>query len=262
MKTKPWEHYLFRFFLIWYAIGVVLLAFDLVPPWLEWANVVFLVTSGLLGAVFFLRSSNPAAGLLLVLIIFFGSILIESFGVHTGLFFGSYYYEADFGPKLLGVPVTIGFAWVMVTAAAHAVAAPAASLAPAFPRLVYAVYASLCAVIMDLIIDPVAYEVKQYWIWEDTGAYYGIPFSNFAGWFILSFVFHLLISLLFFRNSVWKNTRSPFWSHKMLLLYGLMIIMFVITAAAGGLILAPILCAGLLAAVYILYGTAAGRKRI
>ncbi len=55
------------------------------------------------------------------------SMGIESFGVHTGLFFGDYTYETDFGFKLIGVPITIGFAWLMVMATSHVLAAPMVS---------------------------------------------------------------------------------------------------------------------------------------
>ncbi len=34
--------------------------------------------------------------------------------------------------------------------------------------IAYAVISSLFAVIMDLAIDPVAYVVKQYWVWKGT----------------------------------------------------------------------------------------------
>ncbi|MCY1692014.1 carotenoid biosynthesis protein [Exiguobacterium sp. SL14] len=47
-------------------------------------------------------------GRLVIPFIFFGSIIIESIGVHTGWPFGTYRYESDFGVQLLGVPITIG----------------------------------------------------------------------------------------------------------------------------------------------------------
>ncbi|MCP3763104.1 carotenoid biosynthesis protein [Domibacillus sp. A3M-37] len=42
------------------------------------------------------------------------SIAIELFKAETGLIFGHYYYEKDFGVHVAGVPVTIGFAWLVV----------------------------------------------------------------------------------------------------------------------------------------------------
>lgn len=247
-----YDTYLFRFFVVWYAIGVILLSFHLVPPWLEWANVVFLITSGLLGIFYFIRSGGRA-GITAVIIIFFGSMAVESLGVHTGLFFGNYTYETDFGPKLIGVPITIGFAWVMVLATTHVLAAPVMKWNFPAGGFLYIVYGSLAAVIMDLIIDPVAYDVKQYWVWNEGGLYYDIPFSNFAGWFILSAVFHALLLLFFRKNKRWTNVHSPFWSIRMRWLYVMMTGMFIVVALANGLVLAPVLTAVLVAAVVVFY---------
>ncbi|CAM3711163.1 carotenoid biosynthesis protein [Alkalicoccus chagannorensis] len=250
---QKWEIYFFRFFIFWFAIGVVLLSFDLVPPWLEWANIVFLVTSGLLGILFFFRSANPVLGLFLAGTVFVLSMVIESIGVHTGLYFGDYSYQTDFGPKIAGVPVTIGFAWVMVIATSHVLAAPAVHLLPAFRRTFYAGYAALIAVTMDLAIDPVAFDVKQYWIWHDGGLYYDIPFSNFAGWFFLSFVLHLVIAGLLFRGRDWYNGRSVFWTERMYYLYGMMTGMFIIISLVNGLFLAAGLAGGLTVLYYYLH---------
>lgn len=245
--------YLYRFFIVWYSIGVVLLSFDLVPPWLEWANVVFLVTSGFLAMVYFYRSQSKVLGIAAVSTVFILSILIESFGVHTGLFFGEYSYQADFGPKIIGVPVTIGFAWVMVIATSHVLAAPIIHVTRYFGRILYAAYAALVATSLDLIIDPVAFEVKQYWVWHEGGLYYDIPFSNFLGWFILSFVLHLFISFLFYRGGTWKNRQHGFWRVRMLWLYGMMAGMFIIVALVNGLFLAAALSLGTLVIYYLVY---------
>ncbi|PYZ94418.1 hypothetical protein CR194_02475 [Salipaludibacillus keqinensis] len=252
MPTK-FDSYLFRFFIIWYTIGVFLLSFDLVPPWLEWANVVFLITSGLLAMVYFYRSGSKRKSLIVIVVIFFLSMAIESFGVHTGLFFGDYTYKTDFGPKLIGVPITIGFAWVMVMATSHVLAAPIIEVVPRFKGFIYACYGAVIATSLDLIIDPVAYEVKQYWVWNEPGLYYNIPFSNFYGWFILSFLLHIVIFGLFYRAGKWTNNQSSFWSMRMVYLYGMMAVMFIIVSLVNMMWLAPVVSLVTLIVYYIAY---------
>ena len=44
---------LWRVFFVWYSIGAILVAFELLPPTLEWANAAFLYLAGLVGAVLF-----------------------------------------------------------------------------------------------------------------------------------------------------------------------------------------------------------------
>ncbi|MBM7097217.1 MULTISPECIES: carotenoid biosynthesis protein [Alteribacter] len=244
------DTYLFRFFIIWYICGVFLLSFDLVPPWLEWANVVFLITSGLLAAVFFYRTYNKVLGLIFIGVVFSLSMIMESFGVATGLFFGDYVYKTDFGPKLIGVPVTIGFAWLMVIGTSHVLAKPLGEVAGRFAFAVYTLYASLIAVGIDLIIDPVAYDVKEYWVWLDDGFYYGIPFSNYLGWFVLSFVLHTVIFLLGRKNGVWRTTARSDWSRNMRWLYLLMTLMFIIVALVNGLFLASAVSSVCLLVIY------------
>ncbi|WP_280768325.1 carotenoid biosynthesis protein [Salipaludibacillus daqingensis] len=245
--------YLFRFFVIWYTIGVFLLSFDLVPPWLEWANVVFLITSGLLAVVYFYRSGSKVNSIIAIIVIFFLSMAIESFGVHTGLFFGDYTYKTDFGPKVIGVPITIGFAWLMVMGTSHVLAAPIINVVSRFKALIYASYGAFIATSLDLIIDPVAYDAKQYWVWNEPGLYYNIPFSNFYGWFILSFVLHIVIYGLFFRSNQWINIRSVFWRNNMVKLYVMMAGMFIIIALVNKLWLASIVSLSTLCIIYLIY---------
>jgi len=46
----------------------------------------------------------------------------------------------------------------------------------------------LIAVLVDLLIDPVAVAIG-YWVWHVQGnVYYGIPLLNFVGWFVLMFL--------------------------------------------------------------------------
>lgn len=228
------ENGVFKLFIFWYIIGVLLLSFDLLPSWLEWANAVFLILAGALGALYFMRRFGIGIGLSLSAFIFISTFIVEGAGAKADFLFGSYDYTERFAPNLFGVPIAIGFAWIMVVATSHVAARWI------FPKggILYAVAGGIGAVIMDLIIDPVAYEVKGYWIWEDTGWYYGIPWTNFFGWFVVSFVLHFLIDLLMKRKGWDISGGVP--EKRMLLLYGLMIAMFILLGLINGLYLAAI----------------------
>lgn len=187
---------IYQFFIIWYICGVVLLAFDWLPPWLEWANVVFLHVSGFIAFIYMAKSYRMVTALLVAMFVMVATIVIESLGVHYDFLFGSYDYEKDFGTKILGVPLTIGSAWLMVIVTSRVLALgimKRMELPYLVKGLVYATISSIFAVIMDLAIDPVAYVVKQYWVWEGNSFYYDIPLSNFSGWFILSFFIQFIL---------------------------------------------------------------------
>ena len=223
---QNWDKYIFKFFIIWYVCGVILLTFDLLPTWLEWANVVFLITAGILAFIFFIKNYQ-IIGLLFSLFVFFFSIFAEHIGVKYGFLFGNYYYNADFGPQLIGVPITIGFAWVMVIATSFVIAK---RIVKSNSILLVSIVGSLAAVVMDLVIDPVSYVAKSYWVWVDTGLYYNIPTFNFISWFGLSFFF-----LLLFQLFAKEYPTNNYWEKNMYKLYGLMILMFIIIAISAKL---------------------------
>lgn len=227
-----WEERIYRLFLVWYVIGIVLLGFDLLPAWLEWANAVFLILAGTIGFLYFFKRFGKSVGIAIGLTIFFSTFIIEGAGANSGFLFGSYDYTDRFAPNLFGVPIAIGFAWLMVVATSHVLARWI------FPHgtIAYAVTGGIGAVIMDLIIDPVAYRLKSYWIWEDTGWYYGIPWTNFFGWFLVSFALHVLIDLAMRHKSMSITNETA--ERRLVLLYLLMIVMFAMLGALGGLWLA------------------------
>jgi putative membrane protein len=111
----------------------------------------------------------------------FLSLWIEAVGTATGWPFGEYTYGESIGWKILGVPITISFAWIAVV-----------SIAVAFSnrrsRLVRAIEVGFWAMCFDLVLDPAAF-AEQFWIWQHPDAlYYGIPASNFIAWFAVAFV--------------------------------------------------------------------------
>ncbi|TRZ39726.1 carotenoid biosynthesis protein [Niallia circulans] len=239
------ENGLFRFFIIWYICGVILLTFDLLPAWLEWANAVFLILSGLLAIVYFTKVFGKKAAYVISLVIFLFSYLAEYIGSTHGILFGDYYYTNRFAPNLFEVPIAIGFAWLMVMGTSHALANAISA-----KKWMQPIIGACIAVVIDLIIDPVAFKLKQYWIWQEDGVYYNIPFSNFLGWFIVALILHVFI-LSF------SQEKNSLWEKRMFYLFALTITMFVLLAATGELWLACILTACL--AGMTLY-TAIGRK--
>ncbi|WP_173916646.1 carotenoid biosynthesis protein [Halobacillus sp. Marseille-Q1614] len=223
---------IFRFFIIWYICGVFLLSFDLLPPWLEWANSVFLITAGVIGGIYFTQLYGWLRGILYSFIVMAVSIYVEHLGVQSGFLFGDYSYGENFGLKIVDTPVTIGFAWLLVIGCSHELARGITRRFDFFPRTVlFVLTGSLIAVTMDLILDPVAYKVQQYWIWDEPGVYYDIPLSNFFGWFVLSLLFHLISLVLFNRDT---TLISKLWYGRMAFIYGAIIFMFGLLAVIGG----------------------------
>ncbi|MDZ5711928.1 carotenoid biosynthesis protein [Jeotgalibacillus haloalkalitolerans] len=237
-----------KVFLVWYGIGVILVAFDLLPPFLEWANAVFLYLAGILSIYYGMKVLGNLRGFIISVIIMAFTMWAESLGVKYGIIFGAYHYEQDFGIQVFGVPLTIGFAWVMVIFTSLSLMTRLLGKPKSFIKgLGFAFITSLLAVCMDLIIDPVAYQAKQYWVWDDTGPYYDIPTQNFIAWFYVSFIIQFIVYFMAGPSSDETWTKRTNW------LYFLMIIMFVITAFAYQLYFAIFATAAGLLITYLIY---------
>ncbi|TSB46584.1 carotenoid biosynthesis protein [Alkalicoccobacillus porphyridii] len=248
---KHFDVILFRFFVFWFSCGLVLLTFDILPPILEWANAVFLILTGVLGATFFIRQYGTKIGSLLSFLIVFITFVIEGAGVHYGILFGDYYYNPDFGLIIFEVPFTIGAAWLMVIATTHVIARAYSRRIQnkLFEWFTYALVGSFAAVIMDVILDPVAFQVKEYWVWTAGGFYYDIPLSNFTGWFVLAFILHSAVFFTLHLVNKWHGSISRYWQPRMIYLYVMVISMFLVLAITNGLWLATLASIGLTAIV-------------
>ena len=62
------------------------------------------------------------------------------------------------------------------------------------PNWLLALTTSFVMVMWDLSMDPARATVAQVWIWHEGGADFGVPFVNFAGWFLCVFTIFMAFS--------------------------------------------------------------------
>lgn len=163
--------------------------FGQAPQDAKWAAPVFLFLAA--SIVLLTTETSALAGLLIASVIGFAA---EATGVRYGFVFGAYAYTAELGPQLFGVPLAMACAWMALVAYADQM------LPDGLPVAARAVLAALWMTAIDLVIDPLAAGELGYWRWAERGAYYGIPASNFAGWFTVSLLIFGLVGLLFGRG--------------------------------------------------------------
>src|SRR5258708_17678046 len=54
----------------------------------------------------------------------------------------------------------------------------------------------------DRGMDPTSSTIRHLWIWEQGGGYFGVPLTNYLGWFFTVYVFFQVFALyLRFRNA-------------------------------------------------------------
>jgi putative membrane protein len=107
---------------------------------------------------------------------------IEVVGVRTGYPYGAFAYGVDLGPILGGVPVALPVLFLPLVANAYLLCL--LLLGRAAERAVLRLPVAVLAVVgMDLVLDPAAVALG-FWTYAADGAYYGVPWSNYAGWLL------------------------------------------------------------------------------
>jgi len=129
-------------------------------------------------ALVWLNAPGARAWLLLVGC---GGWLAELVGSRFGVPFGPYSYTGALQPQLAGVPLVMSCAWIVLVAYVK-------SLEPALraPAALRVFAGAAWMAVIDLAIEPVATHMLAYWRWHAPGVYHGVPWSNFAGWLVVS----------------------------------------------------------------------------
>lgn len=169
------------------------------------------------------------------------SNLLENTSILTGFPFGHYYYTDLFGPKLFLVPLVIGpayfgtgyLAWVLSTVLIGDIR-PKAS---AFTTFAVPFIASFIMTVWDLGFDPTSSTIRHLWIWEQGGGYFGVPLTNYLGWFFTVYVFFQLFALsLCFRKASRDGEEPTFkrsYYAQAIVMYAVIGLTFVVNYLVG-----------------------------
>lgn len=167
------------------------------------------------------------------------SNFFENLSVLTGFPFGNYYYTDVIGPKLFLVPVLIGPAYLGTAYLAWTIARVIAGATT--PRLhghltfTVPLLAAFMMVSWDLSFDPIHSTINRAWVWLDGGSYFGVPFSNFLGWLLTTFVFLQVFALylhLTGRTSGQSADKTPsrIPALQAILFYGLIAVGYIVNS--------------------------------
>jgi uncharacterized membrane protein len=175
----------------------------------------------LVGGAAILLALIPAAGLRWVpaaVAIYLLSLAAEYVGTGWGLPFGAYEYTSLLGARIGDrVPWVIPLSWFLMVVPAWILARTTFPTAPdggTGGAGVMAARVGMAAVILtiwDLALDPaMAFQAPYYWVWSDSGPYYGMPWINLAGWMLTGVVLMLALELLGARR--WGKGLDPKWA--------------------------------------------------
>ena len=119
------------------------------------------------------------------------SLASELMGTTYGIPFGAYSYTSLLGIKWFErVPILIPLSWFTMSWACWILARRVTSGVAAV------LLSTSLLVAWDLLLDPAMSRVTSYWVWSDTGSYYGMPWMNLIGWGVTGLVLLVVISRL------------------------------------------------------------------
>jgi putative membrane protein len=126
--------------------------------------------------------------------------VIEYVGIETGYPYGEFYYVVDLGPRVGGVPVGLPVFFIPLVANAYLLCLLLlGDRAESGPVRLGVVVAAVLA--MDLVLDPGAVALG-FWTYPGGGAYYGVPWTNYAGWVLSATVAVGLLDWGFDRDAL------------------------------------------------------------
>ncbi len=148
-----------------------------------------------LAVLFLYQASGARRAAILVATVAVVAWASEAVGSKTGFPFGAYHYTNRLQPQLLGVPLLIPLAWLMMLPPAWAVAkriTPRLSTGNRSSGLPFVAVSALAFTVWDLFLDPQMLHWGL-WVWDQPGQYLGIPLSNYLGWFLVSTLITVLV---------------------------------------------------------------------
>jgi uncharacterized membrane protein len=212
--------FLFNIFIVFSYSNTNLLALDSFAVTALIFIVVFILAReryGLKGTVaFFLIASGV-------------SLFFENLSVITGFPYGLYNYSPSLG--VLPVPLIIIFeyfamgylSWIL----ANILTGQYSQKLKGKQVFLVPFIATFLMVMWDLTVDPISSTLQGLWVWHNPGAYFGVPLSNYFGWFLVVYIIFQLFGIYLTKydsiteEKIAELSNKPFWSEGPVI-YGIM----------------------------------------
>ena len=159
--------------------------------------------------------------LIACLVITFAS---ENLSILTGFPFGHYHFEIGAAfPHVGVVPAIVGFLYFAMGYCSWMIAALLLDKADLhldrpFNVICLPLVAAFIMVQWDVVIDPANATLARAWIWHEGGGYFGVPLSNYLGWYLTVWLFFQIFSFALYKQ--WCKPRRlshPLWLAPLLL---------------------------------------------
>ncbi|TFG06944.1 carotenoid biosynthesis protein [Candidatus Thorarchaeota archaeon] len=159
----------------------------------NWVSAMFIVIIAAPSYYYLVRWAGVKKGVAVIVVLGILPVIVEAIGISTGLPYGGFYYTDMMGLKIFDlVPWSVAFAFGPLVLGTMSLAILASK-----DWRVMLPLSALLLVFVDLVLDPAAV-VLNIWVWLEPGPYYGIPITNYTGWFVTalaaSAILHIILS--------------------------------------------------------------------
>jgi len=150
--------------------------------------------------------------------------LCESLSLRTGFPFGHYSFTGFMGPKVLQLPILLVLAYLGISYCSWVMSLVILGFRnkPLTPTRVIALplLASFIMVLWDFSMEAIWSTVDHAWVWRDGGSFFGVPLSNFFGWYFTAFLFYQAFALYCRANPAQSIPSSRSYWRAAILCYG------------------------------------------
>lgn len=153
-----------------------------------WVSAFFIMLLSLPSFYFLIRWKGVKWGLILIVFFAIFPVIVEAIGITTGLPYGEFYYSDWIGFKIFGlVPWSVAFAFSPLIFGSLTISSKLVQ-----DWRIQIILSALLLVLVDMVLDPAAV-VLSIWVWLVPGPYYGIPLSNYTGWFLTAVLASIIL---------------------------------------------------------------------
>lgn len=193
-----------RNIIIFYVVGVIGFSIKYTYGLFIYLTPIVLLMS--LGLLFYYDRNNiTKKKILFYIFIYISSLLVEMFGVNTGILFGEYKYGIGLGIKVVDTPILIGINWVLMI---YITSSIFTKLRPNF--LSQVIIPSGLMISYDIIMERAAPKMDM-WSWANDI----IPLQNFLMWGGLAILFHSIRYIL--KIEIKNKMATPIFIAQVLL---------------------------------------------
>ena len=171
------------------------------------------------------------------------SLTSELVGTGTGFPFGDYSYLNGLGFKVAGrVPFTIPLSWFYLGLSSYLLARVGLTSQEETPNRFVSLVSHVGAIGLgsvlltswDFVLDPAMSQTAMpFWYWHEPGAFFGMPYQNFAGWIATGCTFMAVAALLWRSQSINVSANSISLRLPLVIYLGNFAFAMVMSMAAG-----------------------------